>query len=140
MARFVLQVSGHAEVQTTATFPVGSRWTFNFFVYQGQALDYGQSEDIYKELAALQFSKVDGQVVEQCGSGASIDDYSVWDLADSRYVSGVLVAGATTATIDISGTTENRPVSLSLLLQQAVAKLGIKDGEDEVVVYFNACR
>ncbi|WP_028534562.1 putative adhesin [Paludibacterium yongneupense] len=140
MAKFVLQVSGHAQVRDKVPFPVAGKWRFMFFVRQGEELDYPTSEKIYAELAASQFTKVDSRVVETYSTGDNIDDYVLWDLEDARYVSGVLLAGSTQAVVDIAGTTEQKSITLSNLLTLAIEQLNIEVGKDDVTVYFNACR
>jgi hypothetical protein len=140
MATFVLQVSGHGEDQGKGEYPVAKNWEYKFFVKMGEVLDYPKSEDIYKELAANNLPAVNKRVVHTYFEGGEIDNYAIWDLKDSNYVSGVLQAGSTQSVVDISGTTEHKPIYLANLLALAVEALNINVGRDTVTVYFNACR
>jgi hypothetical protein len=140
MATFNLQVSGHGEDQQAGTFPAATNWEFKFFVAMGQVLDYPTSELIYQELLANNLNAVNRRVRQTYFEGAEITNYAMWDLEDPNYVSGVLVAGSGNPVVDIAGTTQQNPITLTNMLALAVEALGINVGVDTVTVYFNACR
>ena len=124
MTTFNLQVSAHGSLNTTS-FPAAHEWQYKFFCRMGEVLDWDKSVEIYNYLNSNNIAQANAMVVHNYFADAEINDYYLWDLNDSSYVSGILQAGSTNAVVDITGYTEGKPTTLSTLIAMAVDRLGI---------------
>ncbi|MEH2247504.1 hypothetical protein [Nostoc sp.] len=153
MTVYPIQVSGHASPDYGNRFKIfGKGFTVRYFVKEGEVLDYQTSEDIYRLLyintnqSLIQVNTLVKEMIiitddpNHPDALKSILNYNIWDLNDSRYVSGTLLAGQNTAIVNIAGrTNQDNPIRFKDLLNETFDELNVISG-DSVTVYFNCCR
>lgn len=145
MTTYRLQFSSHASASFSNGSQVGmfvlyeEKLEVKYFVQPGEILDYDISIEIYNELVNNELDRVNKKVRNTKFYNSEVTDYVMWDLENPNYVSGSLIVGENTPIVDIAGTTFEKPIRFLGLLRQTLRELGANK-EDEIIVYFNACR